>query len=119
MLLLRLCLVLAILAGIGVIGVSQFVLKPQIEGIITTRDTNKKNWDKAEADKRKLNKDLTETQNKLKKTESDLSDTKTALANVTQELEKEKDKSRQLAMTIEKLRADLKAASDELAAWKA
>ena len=40
MLLLRLCLVLAILAGIGVIVVSQAVLKPQIQGIIDTRDTN-------------------------------------------------------------------------------
>jgi hypothetical protein len=119
MLLLRLCLVLAILAGIGVIVVNQAVLKPQFEEIRNTRDTNKKNWDKAESDKKKLNKDLGETQTKLKKTEADLDTTKTALANVTEQLRIETEKSRGLAMAIEKLKSELKGMSDKLAAWEA
>jgi F0F1-type ATP synthase membrane subunit b/b' len=118
MLLLRLCLVLAILAGIGVIVVSQAVLKPQIQGIIETRDTNKKNWDKAESDKRKLSKDLGETQTKLKKTEAELDTTKTALANTTEQLQKETERAKGLAMTIEKLKSDLKGMNDKLAAWE-
>ena len=119
MLLLRLCLVLAILAGIGVIVVSQAVLKPQIQGIIETRDKNKQGWDKAEGEKRKLNKDLGETQTKLKKTESDLDTTKTALANTTKQLEDETKRANDRAMAIEKLKTQLKGLDDELAAWKA
>lgn len=119
MLLLRLCLVLAILAGIGVIVVSQAVLKPQIEGIRETRDTNKRNWDKAESDKKKLNKDLGETQTRLKKTEADLDTTKSALANTTKELEGQTMLAKERAAAIEKLKSDLKGREDELAAWKA
>ncbi len=119
MLLLRLCLVLAILAGIGVIVVSQAVLKPQIEVIIETRNKNKQGWDKAETEKKKLNKDLGETQTKLKKTEAELDTTKTALANTTEQLQKETKRANDLAMTIEKLKSELKGMSDKLAAWEA
>jgi DNA gyrase/topoisomerase IV subunit A len=119
MLLLRLCLGLAILAGIGVIVMSQVVLKPQFEEIRNTRDTNKKNWDKAESDKKRLNKDLAETQTKLKSTEATLDTTKSALASTTDELNREREKSKGLSMTIEKLKTDLKVREDELAAWKA
>ena len=119
MLLLRLCLVLAVLAGIGVIVVSQVVLKPQIEGIRDTRDKNKQGWDKAEGEKKKLNKELGETQTKLKRTEADLDTTKSALANTTKQLEDETKRSNDRAMTIEKLKTELKGMSDELAAWKA
>lgn len=44
--LLRICLILAILAGVGVIGVSQFMLRPQIEGIMKERQDNKEGWEK-------------------------------------------------------------------------
>jgi hypothetical protein len=40
--LLRICLVLAIVAGLGIIGLSQFVLRPQIQEIVDKRDENKK-----------------------------------------------------------------------------
>ena len=54
MLPLRICLVLAILAGIGVIVLNMVVLKPQFEGIIQVRNDNKSGWDKAEGEKKKL-----------------------------------------------------------------
>src|SRR6266498_2497529 len=118
MLLLRLCLFLAILAGIGVIVVSQAVLKPQIQGIIDNRTTYSNNWTRAETEKKKLNKDLGETQTKLKKTEADLDTTKTALANTTEQLQKETKRANDLAMAIEKLKSELKGMSDKLAAWE-
>ena len=119
MLLLRLCLVLAILAGIGVIVVSQAVLKPQIQGIIANRTTYSNNWTRAETEKKRLNKDLVETQTKLKRTEADLDTTKAALANTTEQLVAEKKRTQELTTVGEKLKADLKVASDKLAAWEA
>ena len=43
---LRISLILAILAGLGVVGVSQLMLRPQIESIIEARNHNKKEWDR-------------------------------------------------------------------------
>jgi F0F1-type ATP synthase membrane subunit b/b' len=119
MVLLRICLSLAILAGIGVIVLSQVVLKPQIEGIITTRNDNKKGWDKAEVDKKKLNKDLKETQTELASTKSDLETTKTQLADTTKRADDEEKKAKDRAVMIDKLNKQVKAMDDELASWKA
>ena len=70
--LLRICLILAIVTGLGVIGVSQFMLKPQIEGIITEREHNKTEWTKAATELTKTKKTLKETGEKLAKTETAL-----------------------------------------------
>ena len=67
MLPLRICLVLAILAGIGVIVVSQAVLKPQFEGIIQVRNDNKIGWDKTEVERKQVAKSLKETEVELSK----------------------------------------------------
>jgi septal ring factor EnvC (AmiA/AmiB activator) len=119
MLLLRLCLVLAILAGIGVIVVSQAVLKPQIQVIIDKRDTHEKNWKTAVTVTNKLNRELKDTQVKLKSTEENLDTTKTALASTTKQLEEETKRSNDRSMAIEKLKSELKGMSDKLAAWEA
>ena len=68
MLLLRIFLILAILAGIGVIVVSQVTLKPQIEGIISKREEYQKNWRSEEDKAKKLAKNLKETQTDLNRT---------------------------------------------------
>ena len=119
MLLLRLCLVLAILAGIGVIVVSQMVLKPQIVGIIENRTTYSNNWMRAEGEKKKLNKELTETQTKLKSTQNDLDTTKSALDDTTKQLAATTKLANERAAAIQKLNGDLKAVADKLAAWEA
>lgn len=115
--LLRISLVLAILAGLGVIGVSQFMLRPQIVGIIETRDHNKREWDKTSSELTKTKKNLKDTTERLTKTEATLEETKTQLVATTGKFEAEQKTSAGLRQNIEKLRADLKVASDDLAAW--
>ena len=115
--LLRVCLILAIVAGLGVIGVSQFMLRPQIEEIIKVRDDNKAGWDKTQTELTKTKKTLKDTSEKLATTEKNLDETKGQLASTTSKFEAEQKKSAGLAQNIEKLRADLKSASDDLAAW--
>ena len=115
--LLRVCLILAIVAGLGVIGVSQFMLRPQIEEIIKTRDDNKAGWDRTQTELTKTKKTLKDTSEKLATTEKNLDETKGQLASTTTKFEAEQRKSAGLQQNIEKLRADLKSASDDLAAW--
>ena len=114
---LRISLILAILAGLGVIGVSQFVLRPQIEGIREKRDYNKKEWDRTEGELRKTKKTLKDTTEKLTKTESTLEETKGQLAATTAKFETEQKRAVGLQEKIDKVSAQLKASQDDLAAW--
>jgi len=116
--LLRICLVLAILAGLGVIGLSHFVLRPQIQQIVDTRDENKKQWDKSAADARKQKKEKEETQAKLKTTESNLEDTKAQLTAANAKANSEQNRANGLQTDLTKTKADLKTSSDELFRWK-
>ncbi len=115
--LLRVCLILAIVAGLGVIGVSQFMLRPQIEEIIKVRDDNKTGWDNTKTELTKTKKTLKDTSEKLATTEKHLDETKGQLASTTTKFEAEQKRAAGLQQNIEKLRADLKVASDDLAAW--
>ncbi len=117
--LLRISLILAILAGLGVIGVSQFVLRPQIEEIRTTRDHNKTEWDKTTANLKKTNTVLKATIEKLAKTESNLEETKGQLAATTTKFESEQKRANGLQENLNKLNVELKAAKDELFAFTA
>lgn len=119
MLPLRISLVLAILAGIGVILLSQLVLKPQIEGIIQVRDDNKKGWDKAEGEKRKLTKDLKDTRDDLASTKTELETTKSNYEATKVELTAAQKLLVERAGTIERQKTQIKSLDDELAAWKA
>jgi hypothetical protein len=119
MLPLRICLVLAILAGIGVIVLNMVVLKPQVEGIMTQRATHSNDWVKVTGEKKKVDKKLVETESELKTTRTDLESTKQNLAEATAKATEQTNLAKDRAATIAKLTAQLKAAEDELAAWKA
>ena len=63
--LLRIFLILAILAGIGVIAVSELKVKPQIKGIIDERESNLKHWKEEETNRKKKEKELAVFQDKV------------------------------------------------------
>ncbi len=115
--LLRICLILAILTGVGVIGVSQFMLKPQIEEIITTPDHNKTECDKSKSELAKTKTTLKNTNEKLAKTESTLEETKTQLTATTAKFEGEQKRANGLQDNLNKSNSELKAAKDELFAY--
>ena len=115
--LLRISLILAILAGLGVIGVSQFMLRPQIETIIVDRNHNKEQWDKTTASLKKTNAVLKATNEKLAKTEATLDETKGQLVATTAKFESEQKRANGLQDNVNKLNIDLKSVRDDLAAW--
>lgn len=117
--LLRICLALAILAGAGVIVVSQFVLRPQIESIRETRDKNKQEWDKASNRAKKLDKDLRDTQGKLDTTQKTLESTKTELASATAKAAEEQKRANGLQQNLDSTKGELKTAQQVLAQWDA
>ena len=110
---------LAILAGIGVIVLNMVVLKPQFEGIIVVRDGHSNNWVKVTGEKNKLAKTLKDTDAELKTTRTDLESTKEKLTETTARANAAEKLAAERATMIAKLSTQLKAAEDELAAWKA
>jgi hypothetical protein len=115
---LRISLILAILAGLGVIGVSQFVLKPQVEQIIDTREKNKKGWDDAENRFKKTKKELDATQTKLTFTEKSLDETKSQLTAMTAKATSEENRANLRTKELADTRATLKTAQDKLEQWR-
>ena len=86
--LIRISLIVAILAGIGTIVVSNVMVRKNVVAIIGERDQNAKDRDEhkaradtAEASLTKTTAELKQTQTKLTASESDLASNKTKLAN--------------------------------------
>jgi len=116
--LLRISLILAILAGIGTIVVTQLKTREHIQSIITEREDHKKEEaknlaraKKSETELASTKQVLTQTKESLAKTEEDLNGTKQQLATVQEQVNKTKG---DLAKAIE----ERKAAQAELAKWE-
>src|SRR5690349_13805421 len=116
--LLRISLIIAILAGVGTIVVTQIKMREHIQGIITVREENIKG--RADEKKRadKAQKDLGTATNKLNQTQATLTKTQ-------EELNAAKQNLATIQSSLAKVNADLKAANEartaaqqELAKWE-
>jgi hypothetical protein len=116
--LLRILLIVAILAGVGVVAVTQFMVRPHIETIITERNQNAKDRDSEKDQKQKAQKKLKETQETLALTERNLTDTKRNLDQTQSRAEGEAKRANDLNTRLTKSQSELLAAQQELSAWK-
>jgi len=117
--LLRIFLILAILAGLGTILLTQLQLRPQIETIINERQTNYDNWRREEKSRKDKEAKLKDTEARLAKTTKDLEDTQSELSGTKSKLASETGRANGLQ---KKLDTETKRANDaeaNLAAWNA
>jgi protein-disulfide isomerase-like protein with CxxC motif len=119
MLLLRISLVVAILAGAGVIAVTQIKVKPHLESIINARNDFEQKFKKETKRANDLAANLKQTQGKLADTEKKLSDTETALAATKTQYENEQKRANSIQETLDKTKKDLTEAQQVRAAWDA
>jgi molecular chaperone GrpE (heat shock protein) len=115
---LRVFLIVAILAGLGVIGVSQFVVKPHIQEIITEREKLRADWQRELARANKLDKNLKETTAKLEETTKKLEETSNQLAAANKKIEDQTGQIAKLQGDLEQTSARLNTASQKLAQWE-
>jgi hypothetical protein len=113
----RICLILAILAGIGIIAVTEFKVRPHIQGIIDERETNKKNWKTQETRANKLDKDLATTRNTLEETKTKLTEAEGQREAARAQFAAEQKRANGLSQQLDKKSQDLKTALQDLAAW--
>jgi len=114
---LRVFLIVAILAGLGVIGVSQFMVKPHIQEIITEREKLREDWKRQLARANKLDKNLKETTAKLEETSKKLDETSNQLAAANKKIEDQTGQIAKLQGDLEQTSARLNTASQKLAQW--
>ena len=117
--LLRICLVLAILAGAGVIAVSHFKVRPHIQGIIQQREDNAAARDREKKRATKAETDLTNTKITLESTKTKLSETEGQLQTANTKASDQEKRATGLQQNLEKTKVALTAADQELSAWKA
>lgn len=116
--LLRISLIFAILAGAGVIVVTQLKLREHVTGIIAVREQNI-SWLRTEkAEHTKTKGDLTDTKDKLAKTTTDLANTQTELASTTTKLADAEAAKIAITKNLEKAQEEKKTAQLDLAKWE-
>jgi hypothetical protein len=116
--LLRIFLILAILAGIGVIAVTQLKVKPHIQSIVDERELNKTNWHKEETTRKQREKELAATKTTLESTKKNLDETTTQLTSTKGQLDAEQKRANDLQSNLAKSRDELKGARQDLEAWR-
>lgn len=116
--LLRILLIVAILAGVGVVAISHFQLRPHIQGIIDEREKQRTRAETSEKAHAKTTKTLKDTEATLSSTKKQLTQTQNDLAATKTQVENEQKRANDLKQNLDKTREDLRSAQQELSAWK-
>jgi hypothetical protein len=117
--LLRIFLILTILAGIGAIAITQFKVRPHIQGIIEARNTHSNRADRAEASLRSTKKQLGETETELRNTKKELDNTTTQLNSTKEDLKTSRANAEKLQQDLVATQGKLRTAEQNLSAWDA
>src|SRR6266436_4596103 len=115
--LLKICLVIAILAGAGVIVVGHLKVRPHIEGIIAETESEKTAKKKALTELDTTKKNLNKANDELAKTKTALTDTQTQLAAVTKQVETEQKRANSLKENLDALQEKYTESQQKLARW--
>jgi hypothetical protein len=115
--LMRICLIVAILAGLGVAALNFTKVKEKIEFIQGQRDTEKKDKETAQNDLRKTKSDLKQTADKLKQTETTLAATVEERDTVRKDLDAQTKLGNKLKGDLDKATKERDDAKAELAAY--
>ena len=116
---LRICLVIAILAGTGVIGLTQWKVREHIRGIIVVRNDNIQGRADELAGKLKSQAELADTRSQLASTTTKLNTTEASLASTNLKLADAEAAKVAVTKDLEKVREEKNTAQQELARWVA
>jgi hypothetical protein len=116
---LRLLLIATVVLGVGTTGVTQFIVRPHIKGLVSAREQNLQRYQHEQRVHRDTTSALNDAQAKLEETERNLFTTRDQLlAANTKAVEREQLANR-LESELNKAKQELAAAKADLAAWAA
>ena len=117
--LLRISLIIAVIAGLGVAGLNIAMVKDKITVLVKDRDDQKTAKETATKERDVAKKDLATTKTKLASTEENLKTTTEAKDKSEAEAADLTKKNTDLAENLKKTQQDRDEAKDQLAQWKA
>jgi len=117
--LLRICLILAILAGLGAGGVAYYEFSTQIPALQQQRDKEKDDKNAEITAHNKTKAELKKTKADLAQTTQDLADTKADLTKAVARADAQEKRAGDLQDKLTKANADLQDVQDQVAAYKA
>jgi hypothetical protein len=115
---LRICLIVAILAGLGAGGIAYYESTTQIPQLTGQRDNEKNLKDTEITAHNKTKGELKKTQGVLAQTQQELADTKSERDKAVARAEAEAKQAEDLTAKLTKTTADLKDANDTVTAYK-
>src|SRR6266446_2514254 len=115
--LLRICLIVTILAGAGVIALSHFKVRPHVQEIIEARNKNADDRDKEKSAKTKALAELKATKTDLESTKATLGETQTQLASAKSQAESENKRANGLKEKLSTTELALNESQQKLARW--
>ena len=113
----KILLSLVIAAFLGVILITQFKVRPHVQGIIDVREQQRSRAVRAEDSLKKTRTTLANTEQKLSNTEKTLAQTKTDLAAANTRADNEQNRANGLKTDLDKTQADLRSTRQDLSAW--
>ncbi len=116
---LRICLILSILAGLGALAVGQLRIAEKIKTISTERDENATQRDQARTDATKSKAEAKKAKDESEKVSQELAAAKTELDTKTARLAEQEKRASTLSVDLQKVTADKIESQRSLAQWLA
>ena len=116
---LRISLIIAIVAGIAALTVSQLRVAEKITGLTSELETTKQNLNTAQDSERKAKKEAKDATAAADKAKKELDTTKNDLAAAAEKADTQEKRANELATRLEKTTSDRNDAQAKLAAWQA
>lgn len=116
--LLRICLILTIIAGLAIIGICQFTVRPHIQEIIDVRNRNKEGWDRELARANRLDRELAKTVKELADTKTQLTQAKSERDAAKAQFAAEQKRANGLSQKLDKTTQDLKLTRQNLESYE-
>jgi hypothetical protein len=116
---LRGILILTILACIGAVAVTHFIVRPHIKTIVEERDAHGENWRRELARASDLTRNLNDTREKLANTEKALDETRMLFAAARERASHQEKRADTLQQNLDTARRELNETQQNLAAWRA
>ena len=116
---LRISLIIALVAGVAALVVSQMRVAEKINGLTTELDSTKQTLATAQEAERKAKKDAKDATTAADQAKKALETTKTELASASEKADQQEKRANELAARVDRLTQERNDAQTELAKWKA
>ncbi|HEY6166424.1 MAG TPA: hypothetical protein VI454_00200 [Verrucomicrobiae bacterium] len=116
--LIRICLIVAIVAGLGAAGISHFQLDKKIHDLIGERDQNAKDRDTARAAQKTAEDERDKTKKELETTTAELTTTKSQLTESQANLAAAQDREKKATDALTRANAANKTMQEEVSGWR-